>query len=416
MGTTLLLLDLEDRHFLTHRHSLAVAARDAGYRVRVCVMMGGEYADRIRAEGFECVVLGAYREGFSLFRELQALCRIVRVYRAHRPQIAHHFGVRSLLHGAIAAWLAHTPAVVHSYVGLGALFTSGSFKLNLWRRIVVSLLRRFQMRKNTWVIAQNGADKETLLKNALTHAPRLTMIRGSGVDTRAFQPSPEPPGAPLAVLASRMLADKGIHEFVEAAALLKKRNVQVRMALAGKPDPKNPRSIPESTLSKWHRDGAVEWWGYREDMPEVWRGCHIAVLPSYREGLPKSLLEAAACGRPLVATDAPGCREVVRDGTNGLCVPPRDPERLADAIGTLAQDAGIRRKMGEAGRQIVETEFSDTIVVRQIFALYDRISGAAMKRGGEGGRDDARQEAVASPQGGRAEEPLPLRRSRSGSR
>lgn len=388
MSRTLFLLDLEDRYFLSHRLALARAARAAGWRVIACARIGGGRLEQIRAEGFECFALGENREGVSPWAEFRALVELVRAYRKHRPRVAHHIGARNLLHGSIAARLAQTPAVVNSFVGLGSLFSPDSLKMELLGKLVFSLLKRLHRRKNTWVTLENDDDREMVLKKGLAEKSRTVTIRGMGfVDIESFHPEPEPPGAPVAVLASRMLWDKGVREFVEAARLLKAEGAEVRMALAGAPDPKNPTSIPESALEGWRESGEVEWWGYKGDMAEVWRSCHVAVLPSYREGLPRSLLEAMACGRPLVATDVPGCREVARNGVNGILVPPRDAGALADAIGTLARDAALRRKMGAAGRRIVEAEFSDEIVARSVLGLYERMVGAGAAPEGSGAAD-----------------------------
>lgn len=376
MNKILFLLDLEDRYFLSHRRALALAARDAEYRVVVCVRIGGKYMERIRAEGFECFALEhENKAGINFLREFLVLIQLVRIYRKYRPRIAHHFGVRNLLYGSIAARLAKTPFVVNSFLGLGSLFSENSLRFRCLKKIILPPLQYFHRAKNTRVIVQNDADREMILQNVLPDESRLSVVRGSGVDVRSFYPTPEPTGAPLAVLASRMLTDKGVHEFVEAATLLQKKDMKIRMALAGSPDPKNPSSIPESTLSQWHREGRIEWWGYRENMAEVWRDCHIAVLPTYyKEGLPRSLLEAASCARPLVATDVPGCRDILKDRVNGLRITPRDSKALADAINKLAGDADLRRKMGAAGRRIVEREFSDEIVSKKILKLYEHMS------------------------------------------
>lgn len=382
MSKTLLLLDLEDRYFLSHRLALALAAKDAGYRVVVCVRIGGEYMERIRAEGIECLALGSENKGgISLWRECLVLFRLIRAYLKYRPRISHHFGVRNLLHGSLAARLAKTPFVVNSFLGLGSLFSGSSLILNILSKIILFSLRYFHRAKNTRVIVQNDADKEIILQNVLPDESRLNVVRGSGVDVRSYYPAPEPPGTLLAVLASRMLTEKGVHEFVEAAALLKNEGTDIRMVLVGSPDPKNPSTIPESTLSQWNREGQVEWWGYRENMAEIWRSCHIAVLPTYyKEGLPRNLLEAAACARPLVATEVPGCREVLKDGVNGFGVSPRDARNLADAIGKLARDSSLRQRMGEAGRSIVEKEFSDEIVTGKILELYEHMSATEKNR------------------------------------
>ena len=381
MSKTLLLLDLEDRYFLSHRRALAQAAKDAGYRVVVCVRIGDKYMEQIRTAGFECLALESEnKRGISFLREFLILLKLIRAYRKYRPETAHHFGIRNLLHGSFAARVSKTPYVVNSFLGLGSLFSVNSLKLNILRKIVLFSLRYFHRGKNTCVIVQNEDDREMILHGVLPDESRLNVVRGSGVDVHSFFPAPEPPGEPVAVLASRMLADKGVNEFVEAANLLKKEGLIIHMALVGGPDPKNPSSIPETTLSRWNQETEVEWWGYREDMTEVWRSCHIAVLPTYyKEGLPRSLLEAAACARPLVATDVPGCREALIDGVNGISVAPRDARSLADAIGKLARDSSLRRSMGEAGRRIVEQEFSDEIVTEKILKLYERMGEAQEK-------------------------------------
>ena len=202
---------------------------------------------------------------------------------------------------------------------------------------------------------------------------RLRLIRGAGVNIQTFYPKVPPFGPVVIVLVARMLWDKGVGEFVEAAHYLTKEGVNARFVLVGDPDPANPASIPEATLRNWQGQHGVEWWGRREDMPAVLQGAHIACLPSYREGLPKSLLEAAACGLPIVTTDAPGCREVVRDGVNGLLVPVRDSAALATALGKLIGDPALRRRMGEQSRLLAESEFGQEAIIAQTLAVYREV-------------------------------------------
>jgi glycosyltransferase involved in cell wall biosynthesis len=220
------------------------------------------------------------------------------------------------------------------------------------------------LRHPRWrVILQNRDDAEHL------GASDAVVIPGSGVDLAEYAPAPEPAGIPLVVLPSRMLRDKGVHEFVEAARALKRAGVAARFALVGAPDPENPASIAEAHLNAWAREGAVEWWGWREDMAAVFRESAVVCLPSWREGLPKVLAEAAAAGRPIVTCDVPGCREVVRDGENGFLVPPRRPDALAVALGKLVQDAALRKALGEAGRRRAQA-FSVETVVEQTLKVY----------------------------------------------
>jgi glycosyltransferase involved in cell wall biosynthesis len=234
------------------------------------------------------------------------------------------------------------------------------------RWILASLLRT----RGSLTIVQNPDDRALLMRSHLPES-RIRLIRGAGVDTAVFAPAPEPAGPVCVVLAARMLWDKGVGEFVEAARLIRQAGVQARFALVGDPDPDNPASVPEATLRGWHGQDGVEWWGRRDDMPAVFQAAHIACLPSYyREGLPKVLLEAAACGRPLVATDAPGCREIVHNGDNGVLVPLRDAQALAQAIGTLIGDKTLRQAMGKRAREIVLKDFSSEQVVRETLGVY----------------------------------------------
>ncbi|MGH7340232.1 MAG: glycosyltransferase family 4 protein, partial [Candidatus Rokuibacteriota bacterium] len=223
---------------------------------------------------------------------------------------------------------------------------------------------------NSRLIVQNPDDLGFLVSERVVSAERAVLIRGSGVDTSRYVPVPEPAGVPLVVLPARMLRDKGVFEFVAAAERLKKEGVAARFALVGDPDPDSPASISAGTLKRWSERGAVEWWGWRDDMVPVFQQCHVVCLPSYREGLPKALIDAAACGRAIVTCDVPGCREVVREGENGLLVPPRDSGALAAALRRLLEDATLRRAMGERGRARAVAEFSVERVIEQTLALY----------------------------------------------
>jgi glycosyltransferase involved in cell wall biosynthesis len=220
------------------------------------------------------------------------------------------------------------------------------------------------------LILQNPDDEALLVNSGLVAAKRVRLIRGSGVDIQRFAPTLEAPTTPVVMLPSRMLWDKGVGEFVEAAHLLRARGCTARFVLVGNGDPDNPASISEDQLKAWHDSGVVESWGHCSDMPATLAQAHIVCLPSYREGLPKVLLEAAACGKPLIATDAPGCREIVRHGENGLLVPLRDAASLADAIERLLADANLRCTMGQKGRRMVELEFSEAKVAQQTLAVY----------------------------------------------
>jgi glycosyltransferase involved in cell wall biosynthesis len=229
---------------------------------------------------------------------------------------------------------------------------------------------------NCGVIFENSHDQEYFIENHLVDRSRTWLIEGVGVDQERFFPAPEPEGTPVILLAARMLWDKGVGVLVEAARLLK-AEIPVRVALVGDPDPGNPATVSRKTLEDWNTDGVVEWWGWQPDMPEVYRRCHIVTLPTmYGEGVPTTLLEGAACGRPLVATDIPGCRQVVIPGHNGFLVPTNDPQALAEALKCLARDPALRGRMGAASRQLVMQKFTHAQVNTATLQVYERVTRA----------------------------------------
>ncbi|MBI2725926.1 MAG: glycosyltransferase family 4 protein [Polaromonas sp.] len=365
----LLFFVTEDWYFCSHRLPPARAALAAGYEVVVATRVDRR-GEQIAAEGFRVVPLSLSRRSRNPLQELAAVMEIVRIYWQERPDIVHHVALKPVLYGSVAALLLRRPAVVNAMAGMGFLFTSSSRSAG-WLRAVVSRVFRVLLNAGRNVlILQNPDDVNLMVSGGLVQASRVRLIRGSGVDTQRFHPAPEPDGIPVVMLASRMLWDKGVGEFVEAARQLRDRGVHARFVLVGDGDPDNPASIPDEQLKLWHDSGVAECWGRCEDMPGAFAQAHIVCLPSYREGLPKVLLEAAACGLPLVATDAPGCREIVRHGENGLLVPLRDATALALAIERLLADSALRASMGKKGRRMVEEEFSEAYVAGQTLAVY----------------------------------------------
>lgn len=361
----LLFVVTEDWYFVSHRLPLAVAAQAAGFDVAVATREG-RHTDAIRSAGIRLIPFSLSRRGGNPLREVVALWRL---YRREKPDLVHHVALKPVMFGALAAWLARVPAQVNAVAGLGWLFTSSDGVVRLARPVLRWIIARLLSRPHSLAIVQNPEDG-SLLERSGVPAMRLRLIRGAGVDTRIFRPVTPPPGPVCIVLVARMLWDKGVGEFVDAARRLTEAGVNARFVLVGDPDPANPASVPESALRSWHGQHGVEWWGRREDMPAVLQAAHIACLPSYREGLPKSLLEAAACGLPIVTTDAPGCREVVRDGVNGLLVPVHDAAALAAALRKLIDDAELCRRMGEQSRLRAETEFGLETVIAQTLAVY----------------------------------------------
>ena len=370
MPLKILFFVTEDWYFCSHRLPLAIAAQQAGYEVTVVTRVT-HHGDLIRSRGLNLIPIKISRRSRNPLKELGVIWQLLRIYREQKPDIVHHVALKPVLYGSIAARLAGVGAVVNALAGLGFLFVSKQRLASVLRPLVEVAFRVLLNRAYVRVIFQNPDDMGLLIGRGILESKRAVLIRGSGVDTSLFRFTPEPDGVPLVVLASRMLWDKGVKEFVEAARQLKELGVAARFALVGEGDPENPASISRDQLAQWHDEGVIEWWGRQENMPQVLAGAHIICLPtSYGEGVPKVLIEAAACARAIVATDVPGCREIVRDGENGLLVPAKDVDSLALALRKLIEDSPLRINMGKRGRDLVEEEFSIEHVVRQTLALY----------------------------------------------
>lgn len=355
--------------FLSHRLPLAVAAREAGYEVHVATPEDGGAA-QIRARGFAFHPIPMVRSGTRPAEEAASVVALVRLYRALRPALVHHVTIKPVLYGGLAARLARVPAVVHAVTGLGYLFIARSTGAAVLRAGAKALYRVALRHPRSRVIFQNRDDMAFFRDRGLIRPGQPVLIRGSGVDVGAFAPRPEPAGAPVVLLASRMLWDKGVGEFVGAARRLRERGVAARFVLAGDTDPDNRAAVPGARLRAWRDAGLIEWRGRCADMPAAFAQAAVVCLPSYREGLPKVLVEAAACGRALVAADVPGCREVVQPGVNGLLVPARDEAALADALQQLIEDPRRRQAMGRAGRRLAVEEFALDKVVAATLGVY----------------------------------------------
>ncbi len=359
--------------FLSHRLPIARESQAKGYEIHVATPNQGNVA-AIQKEGFIFHPISLDRKGGYLWKELSTFWGLYRLYRTIKPDLVHHVTIKPVLYGSITARLAKVPSVVNAITGLGYVFTARGVKAAFMRFSVKFLYRVALHHKKQVVIFQNPDDEALFLNNRLLTTAKPILIRGSGVDVGHFVPHPEQGRVPVIVLASRMLWDKGINEFIEAARLLRNAGVIARFVLVGNSDSGNPTAVPRSQLEAWNRSGTAEWWGYRKDMQGTFAQSHIVCLPTfYREGVPKVLIEAAACGRPIVTTDAPGCREIVRNGVNGYLVPPRDHVALASAILKLIEDRELRLKMGAKGREIAMAEFSVERVVNETLAVYEKL-------------------------------------------
>lgn len=364
----ILLFANTDWYLFNYRLELAQALRVNGHEV-VLVSPEGNFTPRMRELGFRSVPFPISRRGVNPFVEFSTLMRLIGLYHREKPDLVHQFTVKCVLYGSLASFFTGVRSVVNSVEGLGYVFTKGVGK-QTWLRGLVKLIYRLALHP-TWVIVLNPDDRQYFIENHLVNPRQMVLIFGTGVNLRQFSPVPELEGNPLVILPARLLWDKGVGEFVEAARRLRTEGLQARFALVGDPDDGNPRSVNPAQLHVWEKEGVIEWWGWKEKMTDVYAQASVICLPSYyREGLPKTLIEAAACGRPIVTTNLPGCREIVRHGENGLLVEPRDVSGVVEALKYLLQNPKIRKKMGATGRKIAEENYSSEHIIPQITAVY----------------------------------------------
>jgi glycosyltransferase involved in cell wall biosynthesis len=371
---TLIYLLTEDWFFASHFQNRALAAQKAGWRV-ILVARESDAAKTIRAAGIEVIPVNFSRRRLNPFAELLFILNLAKLYRRIKPDLVHHIALKPIVIGGLAARLAGVKAIVNAPVGLGFVFSSGKLLAKILKPVVSLGLRLTLTPRGAKVIFENPDDLAALSKAGLVRRDAAVLIRGAGVDIEQFAPTPEPPPPIKIILIARMIREKGIADFAAAARIL---HGQAEFILVGAPDPGNHDSLTEAELLAWQAEGQITWLGPQRDIAALLAGAHIACQPStYREGLPKSALEAMAAGKPLVATDIPGCREAVVDGETGFLVPPRNPAKLAEALQKLINEPDLRQQFGAAGRQRVLKNFSDAIICEQTLLVYEAlISGS----------------------------------------
>lgn len=359
--------------FVSHRMPIAHAAQERGFEVHVATPKD-PYVSDLKANGLTWHELELEGKSLNPLQELRTLAHLVQLYRTVQPDLVHHIAFKGVLYGSVAARLTRVPRVVNTFTGLGHLFSADTPKIRLVRWVVLQASRFGFGHPHSRTVFQNPDNIDEFVERGVLDRDQVRLINGSGVDVDTFEPAPQPEGPPIVILASRLVWDKGVGEFVEAARLLQQDGIDARFALVGKSDPLNPNAVPEDQLNAWYEEDVVEWWGFQEDMPSIFANTHVVCLPSYyREGVPKVLIEAAACERPIVTTNMPGCREIVHDGRNGRLVPPKDPEALAEELQKVILSPERRAEMGRYGRQIVKDEFSLERVVRDTMDVYDEL-------------------------------------------
>ncbi len=366
-----------DWFFLSHRLSLALAAKNAGYDVLVAAADTGD-GKTIEAHGLKFIPIPFSRKGTRLSSEMAILPRIFQLYRKLKPDLVHHVSIKPVIYGTMVSRLFPKIAVVNAIPGMGFVF-SGDAKADKLRHLVKAAYRIALGKKHMRVIFQNDADRNAFIQDKLIRQHKAVLIRGSGVDCNLFKPKPgkQKTETPIVLLASRRIRDKGIPEFVEAAAIVKADFPQARFVLAGMVDEGNPNAINAEELKSWQIQGHVEWWGHCENMVELISNATIVTLPTYYpEGVPRILIEAAACGKPIVTTNRPGCSDIVRDGINGLLIPEKDAAALAHALLTLLKSPELCDQYGKEGRKLTVAEFSEEIVVGETLRLYREMLNA----------------------------------------
>jgi glycosyltransferase involved in cell wall biosynthesis len=357
--------------FFSHRLPFALAAQKNGFDVHVATSPSG-LEEKYLKHGFEWHKIDSMEPGGqNPLMEMKLLYELYNLYSNLKPDLIHHVTIKPVMYGGIAARWAKIIGVVNALSGLGYLFRSNTKSARFLQVPIFFLLKYSLNHPNSILLLQNQDDASLFIKRGIATKEKIAVIRGSGVDLTKFFPSEENNNTPpIILLASRMLWDKGVGEFVEAADKVNSGEQKARFVLVGKPDKNNPKSIERKQLEKWNETGMIEWWGFHEDMPQVLQNSDIVVLPSYYEGVPKVLIEAAACGKPIITTNVPGCREIVKDGYNGYLVEEKNSKDLADKALTLLADKKERIEMGEKGRKFASEHFSLKSTKERTLALY----------------------------------------------
>jgi len=360
----------EDWYFVSHRFHLATAAIEKGFSVTLLTNVS-KYRSLIEESGIKVIDWRINRSGLNVFLDIRAILRIFHVIRQCNPDIIHAVAIKPVVYSAFVSMLSSVKIRIFALGGLGFSFSSNKTLMQLVRPLLIVVLRLLLRGSRTRLILQNQDDIELFLRKKIIEIDKVRLIRGAGVNTQKYCPSKFDSNPELVILPARMLWDKGISEFVTCAKQFKENGINTRFCLIGSPDKYNPESIPLQKLKEWSDKGYVEWWGQQDNMNKVYSQSAVVCFPSYREGLPKSLLEAASCGIPIVAFDVPGCREIIKDGVNGFLVPFKDTVALYSAIEKLLNDPNLRDTMGRSGRELVIKEFSKEIIASQTMKVWN---------------------------------------------
>lgn len=365
----------EDWYFCSHRLPLAIALVKQGYNVSVLTRTN-EYKELISSHGIQVISWeNISRLGMNVFSEIKTFLELFGVLKSEKPDLVHLVAVKPAVYGGLAAYFLNIPARVFALGGLGFIFSSRKKLAKVLRPVILILFRLIFNQKNSRLILQNEDDINLLQNKAKVNLGQIRLIRGAGVDLEQYTYQPLPEGIPVVMLAARMIWDKGIGDFVQAAKIIQQKNIKARFVLVGDPDDQNPNGISRAQLEQWHQSGVVEYWGHQKDMPKILSQAHILCLPSYYgEGLPKVLIEAMACGRAIITTNMPGCYQLIqKDPENGILISPQKPDELASAILLLLANPERCTLMGKNGRELVHQKFALNIIIRQTQEVYNEL-------------------------------------------
>ena len=358
----------EDWVFLNHRFDLAKKIISSGFKLSLITKVSN-YKKEIEEEKINVINLKTERGSLNIRKSFKDIYKIFKIYKKLKPDIVHHFGIRQIVHGNIAARLAGIKKSYNSITGLGSVFISGNIILKFF---ILTVLKISLLFKKSYILVQNKYDFD-FVKKKLPNKNNI-LLPASGVDTNKFLQTKEPKGNVIFLFASRIIKDKGIIELIEATKQLKSQKKKFELYIAGSPDFQNKSTISHVQLKTWESLGYIRYLGLVKDMKQLYKKVHVGILPSYREGLPKSLLEAASSGKPIITTDVPGCNEIVKNEFNGLIVPPKDSNELMKAMKKLILNKKLRISMGKKGRELIKKNFSNSKASKDIVTLYQNNS------------------------------------------
>lgn len=368
----ILIFSNNDSHFYHHLLPIALEAKKQGYKVCVLTKIT-KWQEKIEAHGLRVIDITLDRKNLNPFKEIMLLFKLIQTIYAEKPDILHNFTIKPILYGSIAGGLLKTPQIVNNFLGLGYVFINNNFASRALRKLICTTLSFLGKFKPIKFIAQNQDDRNLLVKLKIAPEDLIFNQCSVGVDLNQFPVMPEaenPQGVTIFALVSRMLKDKGVVEFIEAAKILKAKNLAAEFWLVGEPDKGNPASVSEEFLIKAEREGIVKYLGFRADIVSIWKKAHVAVLPSYREGLSRSLLEAGSCQRAVITTDAPGGSDLIQDQVNGLLVKAQDSMSLAQAMELLCASKELRKQLAANLQKHIEANYTSEIIAKKMLQFY----------------------------------------------